>query len=87
MSTDPKPIRHFGQSETGEVLTAPDHCTKYLASAIENRLDRMEPGSVVEVDFANEHTRLDIAEWCLNGGRRPLNPFAHYLDQMLVIEN
>ncbi len=54
------------------VLTAPDGCTKYLLSAVERSLEEMDEGAVLEVP-CDSSSRMDIATWCLEAGRTPLN--------------
>ncbi len=68
------------------VLTAPDGCTKYLAASVESTLAAF-PGATVAVRCTESETKLDLAEWCLRSGRRIANPFAHYLDDTLQIED
>ncbi|MDW3176492.1 MAG: hypothetical protein R8J94_03785 [Acidimicrobiia bacterium] len=55
------------------VMTAPDGCTKYLLSAVERSLEEMDDGALLEVP-CDPFSRLDIATWCLEAGRTPLNP-------------
>jgi hypothetical protein len=68
------------------VLTAPDGCTKYLLAAVERSLADMAPQAVLEVP-CDSMSRLDLAEWCLRGGRRIVNPFDHWERAALWIEN
>jgi hypothetical protein len=67
------------------VLLAPDGSTAYLASAVATELDRMSPGAVLQVDIEPAAERADFVEWCLTGGRRIANPFAHYLDPAVLV--
>ena len=65
-------------------LIAPDGCTTFLASAVEAALADLPPGAVLGVACPDLDTRADLAEWCLRGGRRIRNPFAHHLDDLLI---
>ncbi len=67
------------------MLIAPDRCTAYLASAVATELERMSPGAVLQVDLDDADQRAEFAEWCLTGGRRIVNPFAHYLDTTILV--
>ena len=68
------------------VLAAPDGCPAQLRDAVERSLAAMSPGAVLEVPCA-PFTRMDLAEWCLTGGRRITNPFDHWEVPYLLIEN
>lgn len=70
-----------------QVMTAPDGSTKYLAVAVDETLATMAPGTVLAVRCPDPTSQVDLAEWCLHGGRPVLNPFVHYLDQTVLIEN
>ena len=52
------------------VLIAPDRCTPYLQRAVDTSLRDMASGAVLEVPCPNLGTRVELAEWCLRGGRR-----------------
>ena len=69
------------------VLIAPDRCTPYLQRAVDTSLRDMAPGAVLEVPCPNLGTRVELAEWCLHGGRRVLNPFEHWGNPRVLIEN
>lgn len=74
-------------SQTAAVAIAPDRCTVYLAEIVEQTLATMPAGQVLEVRCGDGTSQLALADWCLESGRRIRNPFAHYLDYTLLIEN
>lgn len=73
----------FQQHET--VLIAPDGCTKYLQSAVDSHLRQAQPPDTVRIEFSDECAKAEMATWCLEGGLRIHNPFAHFTDTSLVV--
>lgn len=66
------------------VLTAPDRCTKYLVEVVEETFRHMDTGAVLAVP-GDPIDHAELAEWCLNAGKRVLNPFDGLGD--LLVEN
>ena len=66
------------------VLTAPDRCTKYLVEVVEHSLRHMDDGAVLAVP-GDQTDHVDLAQWCLENGKRLLNPFDGWGD--LLVEN
>lgn len=72
--------------QTHQVVTAPDRCTKYLISTVEDVLAETPAGDAIEVQCSDGEMQVDLASWCLSSGHQIRNPFAHYLDHTLLIE-
>ncbi len=89
---------HFGGAVNSELPVDRDELragiqSEYAAVAVVSDDDchfhagRFAAEQAFEAQCTDDPSNRSLSEWCLGGGHRIRNPFAHYLDYTLLIES